>query len=85
MKKGALHKSVQTSQIENHCDNWNRSELLALQQLVNKSNSSNFHNNINRDCKLLNVLTTTMPTFDGKSENVELFENLFETSLIIHK
>ena len=84
-KKGALHKSVQTSQIENHCDNWNRSELLALQQLVNKSNSSNFHNNINRDCKLLNVLTTTMPTFDGKSENVELFENQFETSLIIHK
>ena len=25
-----------------------------------------------------------MPTFDGKSENIELFEDLFQTSLNIH-
>ena len=29
-------------------------------------------------------LTTTMPTFDGKSEGFELFEDLFQTSLKIH-
>ena len=29
-------------------------------------------------------LTTTMPTFDGKSEKLELFEDLFQTSLKIH-
>ena len=28
--------------------------------------------------------TTTMPTFDGKSEKFELFEDLFQTSLKIH-
>ena len=29
-------------------------------------------------------LTTTMPTFDGKSEKFELFEDLFQTSLKNH-
>ena len=29
-------------------------------------------------------LTTTMPTFDGKTEKFELFEDLFQTSLKIH-
>ena len=58
--------------------------LLALQQLANKNNSANFHNNINRISKLPKSLTTTMPTFDGKSEKVELFEDLFQTSLKIH-
>ena len=42
---------------------------LALQQLANNNNSANFHNNINRISKLPKSLTTTMPTFDGKSEN----------------
>ena len=51
--------------------------LLALQQLANKNNSANFHNNINRISKLPKSLTTTMPTFDGKSEKFELFEDLF--------
>ena len=58
--------------------------LLALQQLANNNNSANFHNNINRISKLPKSLTTTMPTFDGKSENFELFEDLFQTSLKIH-
>ena len=53
--------------------------LLALQQLANNNNSANFHNNINRIST-----TTTMPTFDGKSEKFELFEDLFQTSLKIH-
>ena len=44
--------------------------LLALQQLANKNNSANFHNNINRISKLPKSLTTTMPTFDGKSEKL---------------
>ena len=58
--------------------------LLALQQLANNSNSANFQNNINKISKLPKSLTTTMPTFDGKSEKFELFEDLFQTSLKIH-
>ena len=58
--------------------------LLALQQLATKSNSANFNNKISRISKLPKSLTTTMPTFDGKSEKFELFENLFQTSLKIH-
>ena len=58
--------------------------LLALQHLANNNNSANFPNNINRISKLPKSLTTTMPTFDGKSEKFELFEDLFQTSLKIH-
>ena len=58
--------------------------LLALQQLAMNSNSANFNNNISRISKLPKSLTTTMPTFDGKSEKFELFEDLFQTSLKIH-
>ena len=58
--------------------------LLALQQLATNSNSANFNNNISRISKLHKFLTTTMPTFDGKSEKLELFEDLFQTSLKIH-
>ena len=58
--------------------------MLALQHLANNNNSANFLNNINRISKLPKSLTTTMPTFDGKSEKFELFEYLFQTSLKIH-
>ena len=58
--------------------------LLTLQQLATNSNSANFKNNISRISKLPKTLTMTMPTFDGKSENFELFEDLFQTSLKIH-
>ena len=58
--------------------------LLALQQLATNSNSATFNNNISRISKLLKCLTTTMPMFDEKSENFELFEDLFQTSLQIH-
>ena len=58
--------------------------LLALQQLANNHNSANFHNNINRTSKLPKSLTTTMPTFDGKSEKFELFEDLFQTRVKLH-
>ena len=58
--------------------------LLALQQLATNSNSANFNSNISRISKLPKSLTTTMPTFDGKSEKFELFEDLFQTSLKIH-
>ena len=58
--------------------------LLALQQLPTNSESSNVNNNSNRISKLPKSLTTTMPTFDGKSEKFELFEDLFQTSLKIH-
>ena len=58
--------------------------LLALQQLATNSNSANVNNNNNRIPKLPKSLTTTMPTFDGKSEKFELFEDLFQTSLKIH-
>ena len=58
--------------------------LLALQKLATNSNSANVNNNSNKVSKLSKSLTTTMPTFDGKSEKFELFEVLFETSLKIH-
>ena len=58
--------------------------LLALQQLATNSNSANFNNNISRISKLPKSVTTTMPTFDGKSEKFEMFEDLFQTSLKIH-
>ena len=58
--------------------------LLALQQLATNSNSANVNNNSSRISKLPKSLTTTMPTFDGKSEKFELFEDLFQTSLKIH-
>ena len=58
--------------------------LLALQQLATNSNTANFNNNISRISKLPKSLTTTMPTFDGKSEKFELFEDLFQTSLKFH-
>ena len=58
--------------------------LLALQPLADSNNSADFHNNINKTSKLPKSLTTTMPTFDGKSEKFDLFEDLFQTSLKIH-
>ena len=47
--------------------------LLALRQVANNNNSSNFHNTIDRFSKLPKSLTTTMPTIDGKPEKSELF------------
>ena len=58
--------------------------LLALQHLANNKNSANFHENINRISKLPKSITTTMPTFDRKSEKFELFEDLFQTSFKVH-
>ena len=58
--------------------------LLALQHLANNNNCANFHNNINRFSKLPKSLTTTMPTFGGKTEKFGLFEDLFQTSPKIH-
>ena len=58
--------------------------LLALQQLARNFNSANFNNNIKRISKLPKSLTTTKPTFDGKSEKFVLFEDLFQTSLKTH-
>ena len=52
--------------------------FLALQQLATNSNSANVNNTSNRISKLPKSLTTTMPTFDGKSEKFELFEDLFQ-------
>ena len=58
--------------------------LLALEQLATNSNSANVNNNSNRISKLPKSLTTTMPTFDEKSEKNELSEDPFGTSLKIH-
>ena len=57
---------------------------MALQQLATNSNSGNFNNNISRISKSPKSFTTTMPTFDGKSENFELFQDLFQTRFKIH-
>ena len=58
--------------------------LLALQLLAPNSISANLNNNCKRISKLPKSLATTMPTFDGKSEKFELFEDLFQTILKIH-
>ena len=58
--------------------------LLTLQQLASSSRSANINNNINKISKLPKSLTITMPTFDGKSEKFELFEDFFQTSSKIH-
>ena len=57
--------------------------LLALQQLATNSNSA-INKNISRISKLPKSLTTTIPTFDRKSEKFEPFEDLFRTGLKIH-
>ena len=57
--------------------------LSALQQLASNSNS-NINNNSNKISTLLKSRLTTMPTFNGKPEKFELFEDLFQTSLKIH-
>ena len=58
--------------------------LLDLQKLTMNSNSAIFNIKIDRISKSSKSLTTTMPRFDGKSEKLELFEDLFQTSLKIH-
>ena len=58
--------------------------LSALQQLATNNNSAIFSNNISKTSMLPKSLTTTMPTFDGKSEKFELSEDLLQTSLEIH-
>ena len=58
---------------------------LVFQQLPTNSNSANFkNNNINRIAKFPKSLTTTMSTFDRKSEKYDLFEDLFQTRLQVH-
>ena len=58
--------------------------LLTLQQLANKNNSAIFRKNINRISEMPKSLTTTMPTFDGKSEKFELFKGFFQARLKNH-
>ena len=58
--------------------------LLALQYLASNSNSAIFNNNINRISKLPKSLTTTMPTFGGKSEKFELFKDKLQMSFKNH-
>ena len=86
---GKQKKNCSTSQPHFRSENTSATikadqNLLALQQLANSNNFVNFHNNINRISKLPESLITTMPTFDGKFEKFELFEDLFQTSLKIH-
>ena len=59
--------------------------LLVLQQLASNSNSANNNNNNNNKIsKLSKFLSKTMPGFDGKSDKIELFEDLFQTSVKNH-
>ena len=83
-KEGALHKSAKISQWEYPTTREADQIWLALQQLATNFNSANFNNNISRISKLPKSLTTTMPTFDGKTEKFELFEDLFQARLKIH-
>ena len=86
---GKQKKARSTSQPQFRCGNppatiEAHQILFALQQVATNSNSANFDDNISRISKLPKSLTTTMPTFDGKSEKFELFEDLFQTSFKIH-
>ena len=88
ISSGKQKKARSTSQPHFRCENIPATIeadqfLLTLQQLATNSNSANVNNNSNRFSKLPKSLTTTMPTFDGKSENFEVFEDLFQTSLKI--
>ena len=56
-------------------NNWRRTPIQPISTIIN---------NISRISKLPKSPTTTMPTFDGKSEIFELFEDLFQTSLKTH-
>ena len=89
ISSGKQKKARSTSQPHFHSENTPATIeadpiLLALQHLATNSNSANFNNNITRISKLSESLTPTMPTFDGKSEKLELFEDLFHASLKIH-
>ena len=89
ISSGKQKKARSTSQPQFHSENTPATIeadqiLLTLQQLATSSNSANVNNNSNKVSKLPKSLTTTMPTFDGKSEKFELFEDLFQTSLKIH-
>ena len=58
--------------------------LSALHQLATNSNSVNFNIRLNIFSKLPKSITTTMPTFDRKTEKFEQFENFFRTNPSIH-
>ena len=77
-KEGNLHKSATISQWERPCDKWSRTEFVGLQHLATNSTSANFNKNINRISKLSKCSRTTMPTFDEKSDIIDLSENLFD-------
>ena len=89
ISSGKQKKARTTSQPQFHSENTLATIeadqiLLTLQQLATNSNSANVNNNSNSFSKLPKSLTTTMPTFDGKLEKFELFEDLFQTSVKIH-
>ena len=86
---GKQKKARSTSQPQLHSENTPATLeadkiLSALQQLATNGKSANVNNNSNKVSKLPKSLTTTMPTFGGKSEKFELFEVLFPTRLKIH-
>ena len=58
--------------------------VLALQQLATDNNLAVVNNNNTSISKVPKSLRTAMPIFDGKFDKVELFEDLFQTSLKIH-
>ena len=89
ISSGKQKKARSTSQPQFHSENTPATIeadqiLLTLQQLATSSNSANVNNNSDKNSKLPKSLMTTMPTFDGKSEKFELFEDLFQTSLKNH-
>ena len=57
---------------------------LAFQDLASDSNSANFNKNIIRISNFSKCLTTKMPIYDRKSEEIIKIEDLFHTSLKIH-
>ena len=58
-----------------------KTNFLALQQLVSKSNSASFNINIIGTSILRKSITTTIPTVNKNSEKFDLFRNLIQTSL----
>ena len=80
-KQGALYNSTTLSQWEHPYDNWNRPDSVGPSTIGKQQQFSKLNKNMKINSKLPNSLTTTIPTFDGKSKKIERFEDLFQISL----
>ena len=75
----SVYQSTATPHWKHPYDSQKTPNFVGLSAVSN--NSVDIHNNINQISKFSKSLTTTMPTFDGKYEMLQLIEDLFQTNL----